>query len=128
VETKAVADGGDRIAQRVARAAGLSNNTRILALEQTSEDFEGYYCLEGRFAVLGLREIPKWEVTTRQERVTSDGFMAGETATREVREPEPAQKVETAANMLVEVADELSAIATYKPRGERVHGTPVPDA
>jgi len=53
--------------------------------------------------------------------------MAGETGGRKVQDAEPAKKVETAARMLVEVADELEAIATYEPRGERVHGTPVPD-
>jgi hypothetical protein len=77
--------------------------------------------------VLGLRSIRNWTVETHRERQTGDGFMAGETATSETREPEPAAKVETAAEMLVDVADELGAIATYEPSGERVHGTPVPD-
>lgn len=128
---RAVADGGGpNSLQEWHKRLNLSNTVRILGIETTStnDEFDGYYCLEGRFAVIGLREVSDWRVTTRKERVQGDGFMAGETATTETREPEPAKKVETAAKMLIEVADELSAIATYKPRGEQVHGTPVPDS
>lgn len=128
---QAVADGGERPSLKEwHKRLNLSSNTRILGVEQTEGDdeFEGYYCLEGRFAVLGLREIENWRVKTRTERIQGNGFMSGETSKRETREPEPAKKVETAANMLIEVADELSAIATYTPSGDRVHGTPVPDS
>jgi len=128
---QAVADGaGPSSLREWHELLGLSNTVRILGIEPAgdADDLDGYYCLEGRFAVLGLREIGNWRVTTRKERAQGDGFMAGETSTTETREPEPAKKVETAAHMLIDVADELSAIATYKPRGERVHGTPVPDS
>lgn len=108
----------------------LPDTTRILRVEPAFDDeqFEGWYYVEGRFAVVGLREIPTWNVATRTRRTNGDGFMAGESAVQEQADPEPAGKVETAARMLVEVADELDAIATYSPRGERVHGTPVPDS
>lgn len=122
------ADGGGPDTLRAwHKLLNISNNIRILNVESAADDgIDGYYCLEGRFAVLGLREVQNWQVTTRKERVRGEGFMAGETSDREVLDPEPAMKVETAANMLAEVAEELSAIATFKPRGERVHGTPVP--
>ena len=126
----AVADGGEIASFRDwHHRLNLSNDVRILAVQKTSADdsFDGHYYIEGRFAVLGLREIDDWQITTRVERVSGGGFMAGETSTNEKREAEPAAKVETAARMLVEVADELSAIATFQPSGERVHGTPVPE-
>jgi len=128
---KAVADGaGPESLRGWHKLLNLPNTVRILGIETSAadEEFEGYYYLEGRFSVLGLRQVANWRVTTRTERVQGDGFMAGETSTTETREPEPQRKVETAAHMLIDVADELSAIATYKPRGERVHGTPVPDS
>jgi len=125
----AVADGaGPRSLSEWHELLGLSNKMRLLGYEtQADETFNGYYFIEGRFAVLGLRDIDQWDITTKTERTHGDGFMAGETATQETRVPEPAAKVETGARMLVEVADELDAIATFTPRGERVSGTPVPD-
>lgn len=126
----ALADGGEPLSlAEIHDLLGLSNTIRVLSVRPTGadDDFDGWWCLEGRFAVLGLREIPYWTVETRRQSVGDSGFMSGQNSYQEVREPEPGQKVETAANMLIEVAEELSAIATYEPRGERVHGTPVPD-
>ncbi|MFW5956784.1 MAG: hypothetical protein ACOCQY_05215 [Halorhabdus sp.] len=129
---QALADGGDNPASLEAwhNALGLPKTVRVLTVDQAfdDEEFDGWYYVEGRFAVLGLREIANWKIRTRTERVQGDGFMGGETAVRERREPEPAKKVEAAANMLFEVADELSAIASFTPAGDRVHGTPVPDS
>jgi hypothetical protein len=127
----AVADGGtpDTLADWHA-ALGLPATSRILWIEsgaQYEDGFDGWYYKEGRFAVVGLREITNWEVTTRKQHSSGAGFMAGESSSQEVRDPEPAAKVETAARMLVEVADELGAIAGYEPAGDRVHGTPRPN-
>lgn len=130
----AVADGGNINVAKISPGTWheelrLPPTTRLLRIEPAFEDdeFEGWYYVEGRFATVGLREVPTWTVETRKERNSGDGFMAAETSSRKIQNPEPAKKVETAARMLVEVADELEAIATYKPRGKRVHGTPVPD-
>ena len=125
----AVADGGAEDPGTWHSLLGLPETTRVLYTEPAFEDeaFTGYYAVQGRFAVVGLGDIKHWQVRTKTERGRGGGFMSGETATREVREPEPAAKVETAAEMLVDVADELGAIATYEPSGETVHGTPVPD-
>jgi len=125
----AVADGGvpDTLADWH-NALNLPKTVRMLSVQQPDDvDFEGWVYKEGRFAVLGLREVADWEVRQTTERRSGEGFMAGETSTTQNREAEPAPKVETAARMLVEVADELNAIASYEPAGERVHGTPVPD-
>jgi len=130
----AVADGGEITVNDINPGTWhdelqMPPTTRLLRVEPAfgDDEFDGWYYAEGRFSTVGLREIPTWTVETRQERSSGDGFMAGETGGREVQDAEPAKKVETAARMLVEVADELEAIATYEPRGERVHGTPVPD-
>jgi len=125
----AVADGG--MPQTFAGWHGvfdLAPSERVLSVMHPGSggDLGGWMCWYGRFAVLGLREVDRWEVRERATRTSGDGFMAAETATEAVREGEPAAKVETAARMLVEVADELGAIASYEPDGERVHGTPVP--
>lgn len=119
-DAAAATDGGQPDPADWHEMLGLSDSVRVLGVSQ------GYY-VEGRFSVLGLRNIKRWEVRTHRERQSGNGFMAGETATRETREPEPAKKVETAAEMLVDVADELNAIASYEPSGDRIHGTPVPD-
>lgn len=111
-------------------AMNLPNTSRVLYVESAfggEDSFEGWYFKEGRFAVLGLHEIKDWEVTSETQRQTGNGFMSGEVAEIETRQAEPAPKVETAAMMLIDVADELNAIASYEPSGERVHGTPVPD-
>jgi len=127
-----LADGGEAQTSPGAwhDALGLSNSTRVLFVEPAldDDDFQGWYYKEGRFAVLGLRELKDWQVTTKKQRQSGAGFMAGEVSESEVRDPEPASKVETAAMMLIDVADELNAIASYEPSGERVHGTPVPDS
>lgn len=121
--------GGAPAPDAVHRVANLSESVRVLVVEEAfdDEDFNGYYFVEGRFAVVGLRDVKNWRVTTRKTRSRGSGFMASETSESEVREPEPAGKVETVAEMLVDVADELNAIATFSPSGDRVHGTPVPE-
>lgn len=123
------ADGGNMSPGDWHDALRLSDTTRVLRVEPAfdDEDFDGWYYVEGRFAVVGLSEIPRWQIRTRTSLDRGDGFMAGETATSEDLQPEPAGKVETAARMLVEVADELDAIATYEPSGDDVHPTPEPD-
>jgi len=109
-------------------ALNLPATVRVLSVHEAGADdaFDGWFYKEGRFAVMGLREVTDWRVETRRTREHGDGFMAGTAATTEEAQPQPAAKVETAARMLAEVADELGAIATYEPAGDRVHGTPVP--
>lgn len=128
--TDAVADGGtpDTL-DGWHSALGLPRSSRVLSVEPAGDDddLDGYYYREGRFAVVGLREVGSWRVRERTTRDQGDGFMASETSTTTTRDPEPAQKVETAARMLVEVADELGAIVNYEPAGDRIHGTPLPD-
>lgn len=127
----AIADGGVPDSPREWHALlDLPETVRVLRVEPalSDEDFNGWYYQEGRFAIVGLRDVTRWEVRTHTERERGAGFMAGETAASETREPEPAAKVETAARMLIEVADELGAIATYEPAGDRIHGTPIPDS
>ena len=126
---EALADGGATGLQQWHDALTLPPTVRLLHVEPAfdDEDFDGWYYREGRFAVLGLREVDRWQVRRTTERVNGEGFMGGNTATDETVEGEPAAKVETAARMLVEVADELGAIVSYEPSGERVFGTPVPE-
>jgi len=119
-DAAAATDGGQASPAEWHDMMNLSDTVRVLGVS------DGFY-VEGRFSVLGLRDIKTWTVETHRERTSGGGFMAGETSTSERREPEPAAKIETAAEMLVDVADELNAIASYEPTGERVHGTPVPD-
>lgn len=125
----AVADGGSINPGKWHKLLNLPDTTRILRVEPAMEDdpFDGFYYVQARFAVLGLREIPRWTIGRKTQRTSSGGFMSGETSTETHADPEPARKVETAARMLIEVADELDAIATYQPRGDQVRGTPVPD-
>lgn len=127
----ALADGGELpSADKLHKILNLPQTVRVLYAEEAfdDEEFNGVYYIEGRFSVVGLQNVKDWEVTTKQTRMQGDGFMAGQTSTREVRSPEARQKVETAAEMLVDVAEELNMIASYEPSGNRVHGTPVPDS
>jgi hypothetical protein len=128
----AMADGGDSLPmpKSIHKYADLTESVRVLAVDEAfdDEDFDGYYFIEGRFAVVGLQEVRNWRVSTKQTRSKGSGFMAGESSTDTVADPEPAAKVETVAEMLIDIADELNAIASFEPSGDRVHGTPVPDS
>lgn len=139
-DAAAVADGGDGLPmpQAIHRYANLPESVRVLGVNEASDDdeFDGYYFIEGRFAVVGLQEVRNWEVTTKQVSTNKNGFMAGQSSGfmtgqssgRTVAQPEPAAKIETVAEMLIDVADDLNAIANFEPSGDRVHGTPVPDS
>jgi hypothetical protein len=123
----AVADGGEtnhdspETLQDWHRALGLSDSVRILQLAAIDDD---WMVIEGRFAVVGLRDLDNWRIYENNERTTGDGFMSSKTSTDTSYEAEPNRKLETAARMLSEVADKLNVIARFDTSDDPLRGTP----
>ena len=100
---------------------GLSDSVRILQLIDVGGE---WVVVEGRFAVVGLRDLDSWRVYEHKTREVSDGFMASKSEIETVFKAEPNRKLETAARMLVEVADKLGVIAEYNTADSPVRNTP----
>lgn len=110
----ALADGSGLTAADWHDALDRPDTSRIVSVahDPSDPDYQ-FYFKELRFAVLGLRELPDWQVTERVEREHGDGFMAGEVGTRTFKEAEPQEKVETAARMLVDAAHDLGVTPKF---------------
>ena len=103
---------------------GLADSVRLLQLLNTGSE---WVVIEGRFAVVGLRDLDSWRVYESTTRETGEGFMSSQTSTDRSYESEPNAKLETAARMLVEVADKLNVIAKYDTGDDPVRNTPRPN-
>jgi len=123
----AVADGGESQNESLEslrdwhRMLGLSDSVRILQLTSVDGD---WMVIEGRFAVLGLRDLDNWRIYENSERSSGDGFMSSKTSTDTTYEAEPNRKLETAARMLGEVADKLNVIARFDTSDDPLRQTP----
>lgn len=112
-QQQVLADGGSDLPQTPMqwhRTLQRPQTSRIVSV--ASRD-DGFYLREFRFAVLGLRELDGWRAKIRTERSKGDGFMAGQTRTKQRREYEPAMKITQAKRMLTEAANELGALPEY---------------
>lgn len=132
----AVADGGENVPQTLdewGEAIALPPGNRILQLYRV---MDSWVFEEGRFSVIGLRNLDEWTTEKRQETKNQDGFMTGASGgyltdsggnTKTVVVAQPPKKVETAARMLVEAANELGAIAEYDTSDDTPRQTPRPE-
>lgn len=92
-------------------AASLGPTERVVSIVPPDGDFDTYGVRFVTFGVVALRDLDDWSISHKTVREAGEGFMAGETAERTVRQTEPPRKIVTAKRMLVEAAEELDALA-----------------
>jgi len=100
-------------------ALSLPPTDRVVSIRSSAEKGGAHAVDVVRCRVVGLRGLDDWTIGTETIQERGSGFMASEVVEKEVPLTEPAGKITTAKRMLVEVADELGALAALDTVDER---------